>query len=48
MAGRVTEKIFVEEEKRIKGAVNHKIKIQVEGGNEKEKLEKELQVQEVL
>ena len=41
MAGRLTGKILVEEEKRIKGSVDHKIKIQVERKNAKEKLEKE-------
>ena len=44
----MTEKILVEEEKRIKGAVDHKIKMQVERKNAEEKLEKELRGQEVL
>ena len=48
MADRVTEKSLVEEEKRIKGAVDHKIKMKVERKNPKEKLEKERRGQEVL
>ena len=48
MADRVTEKSIVEEEKRIKGAVDHNIKMQVERKNAKEKLEKGRQGQEVL
>ena len=35
MADRVTGKILVEEEKRIKGAVDHKIKMKVEIKNTK-------------
>ena len=38
----------MEEEKQIKGAVDHKIKIQVERKNVRQKLEKERQGQEVL
>ena len=48
MAYRVTGKSLVEEEKRIKGAVYYKIKIQVERKNAKEILEKERWVREVL
>ena len=48
MHGRVTGKSLVEEQKRIKGAVDHKIKIQVEIINARETLEKERQGQEVL
>ena len=35
MADRVTEKSLLEEEKRIKGAVDHKIKMKVEIKNTK-------------
>ena len=38
----------MEEEKLIKGAVDHKIKMQVERKNANEKFEKERRVQEVL
>ena len=47
MDDRVGQKSLVEEEKRIKGAVDHKIKMQVERKNAK-KLDKERQGQEVL
>ena len=48
MDDRVGQKSLVEEEKRIKGAIGHKIKIKVERKNAKEKLEKERRGQEVL
>ena len=40
MADILTGKFLVEEEKRIKGAVDYKIKMKVERKNSKEKLEK--------
>ena len=48
MSDKVTEKSLVEEQKRIKGAVDHKIKMQVEKNMQKTKLEKERRCQEVL
>ena len=48
MHDRVTGKSLVEEQKRIKGDVDHRIKIQVERKNAKEKLQKERWGQEVL
>ena len=48
MADKATEKSIAEEEKRIKGDIDHKIKMKIERKNAKEKLEKECRGQEVL